>query len=245
MFAGLALASLFAASPVPSPAPAALPHDDARFELYLGGRAGGRFLGPASALPTSFGGGLNLGLGVRLWQGLFVEVGLSEGVFQNPEQLDTLRAAEPTTSFRHLGPHAAPAPAPAPATEAAAAETSASPKKSAILAGQILLGLRYEIRTERTLHVRPSLFVGATHLHEATLRDFAREPGKTIAGVSDSIRHRTGAQLGFGLRVPFPERWGRVAPRFSARFDADVAYYFDAHPGRLQAGLGAGLQVVF
>jgi hypothetical protein len=231
MFTGLALASLLASSPV---SPPALPFDDARFELHLGGRAGGRFLGGPSALPTSFGGGLNVGLGVRLWQGLYIEVGLAEGVYQNPEQLDTLRVSEEATSFRHLGPHAAPA-----------AEPSASPKKSAILAGQILLGLRYEIRTARTLRIRPSVFVGATHLHEATLRDFARQPGKTIAGVSDSIRHRTGAQLGFGLRVPFPERWGRVAPRFSARFDADVAYYFDAHPGRLHAGLGAGLQVVF
>ena len=30
-----------------------------------------------------------------------------------------------------------------------------------------------------------------------------------------------------------------------ARFDTDIAYYFDRHPGRVQAGLGVGLQVVF
>ncbi len=230
MFAGLALASLLAAGPVPSPA--ALPFDDARFELIVGGRAGGRFVGTETAGPTSFGGGISLGLGVRLWQGLYLEAGVAEGVYQNPE---TSSAA--AHSFRHFGPH--PQAQPIPASEPGSSESSA------ILAGQILLGLRYEVRRAKTLRVRPSVFVGATHLHEATLRDFAREPGKTLAGVSESIQHRTGAQLGLGLRVPFPERWGRVAPRFSARFDADLAYYFDAYPGRVQAGLGAGLQVVF
>ena len=93
--------------------------------------------------------------------------------------------------------------------------------------------------------MRPSVFLGVTHLHEATIADFVAAPGKTLAGTGKFIRHRTGAQAGVGMRVPFPERWGRVAPRFSARFDADFAYYFDRHPGRLQAGLGAGLQVVF
>jgi hypothetical protein len=219
MLAGFAVASLFAASP----APAALPHDDARFELHLGGRAGGRFVGTPTAGPTSFGGGLSFGLGVRLWQGLYLEASVGEGVFQNPERLE---------SFRHLGTHEA-------------ALSVEPPKSSPLLVGQILLGVRYEVRTARTLRVRPSVFLGATHLHEATLADFAEQPGKTLAGTGQFIRHRTGAQAGVGLRVPFPERWGRVAPRFSGRFEADVAYYFDRHPGRVQAGLGAGIQVVF
>ncbi|HLT36753.1 MAG TPA: hypothetical protein VK034_10715, partial [Enhygromyxa sp.] len=184
------------------------------------------FIGTDTAAPTSFGGGLSFGLGVRVWQGLYVEASVGEGVFQNPE---------PVTSFRHLGSH-----------EAALSVAEPAPDKpSPLLVGQILLGVRYEVRTAKTLRVRPSVFVGATHLHEATLADFAREPGKTIAGTGKFIRHRTGAQVGFGLRVPFPERWGRAAPRFSARFDADLGYYFDRHPGRMQAGLGAGLQVVF
>jgi hypothetical protein len=227
MLAGLVAASLLAASP----APAALPFDDKRFELHVGGRAGGRFVGTQTASPTSFGGGVGFGLGVRLWQGLYLEVGISEGVFQNPESA----VAESTDNFRHAGPH----------TTSLSTEARSSSSPSPLLVGQILLGARYEIRTARTLRVRPSVFLGATHLHEATLADFMRDPGKTLAGTGKFIRHRTGVQAGFGLRVPFPERWGAVAPRFSARFDADFAYYFDAHPGRVQAGFGMGLQVVF
>ncbi|MFO7562925.1 MAG: hypothetical protein R6X02_09815 [Enhygromyxa sp.] len=202
-----------------------MPFDDARFVLHIGGRAGGRFVGPDTAAPTSFGGGLSFGLGVRLWQGLYLEASVGEGVFQNPEPLE---------SFRHLGTH-----------EDTPVSLVEGPEPSPLLVGQILLGARYEVRTARTSRVRPSVFLGATHLHEATLADFAREPGKTLAGTGKFIRHRTGVQAGFGLRVPFPARWGRAAPRFSGRFDADVAYYLDRQPGRVQAGLGAGVQVVF
>ena len=197
MLVGLALASLISAAPSPaSVAPsAALPFDDARFSLHVGGRAGGRFVGTDTAAPTSFGGGVSLGLGVRLWQGLYLEASVGEGVFQNPERVE---------SFRHIGPHAAQLEEPEP-----------TPKPSPLLVGQILLGARYEVRTARTLRVRPSVFLGATHLHEATIADFLREPGKTIGGTGKFIRHRTGLQAGFGLRVPFPERWGAAAPRFS------------------------------
>lgn len=229
MLLGLALtSSLLAASPTPSPAPspAALPFDDARFSLHIGGRAGGRFGGTDTAGPTSFGGGVSFGLGVRLWQGLYLEASLGEGVFQNPE-------SEQVDSFRHIGTHSAELDDP----EAA--------KPSPLLVGQILLGARYEIRTAKTLRVRPSVFLGATHLHEATIADFLREPGKTIGATGKFVRHRTGLQAGAGLRVPFPERWGAAAPRFSTRFDLDFAYYFDKHPGRIQAGVGVGLQVVF
>jgi hypothetical protein len=228
MLVGLALASLISAAPSPAaatPSLAALPFDDARFSLHVGGRAGGRFVGTDTAGPTSFGGGISLGLGVRLWQGLYLEASVGEGVFQNPESVET---------FRHIGPHAA-----------EIEETESAAKPSPLLVGQILLGARYEIRTVKTLRVRPSVFLGATHLHEATIADFLREPGKTIGGTGKFIRHRTGLQAGLGLRVPFPERWGAAAPRFSTRFDADFAYYFDKHPGRVQAGLGVGLQVVF
>jgi hypothetical protein len=228
MIAGLVVASLLAASP----APAALPFDDKRFELHVGGRGGGRFIGSQTAAPASFGGGLSLGLGVRLWQGLYFEAAIGEGVYQNPS------SAEATESFRHIGS------APAPATTTTES-SDASPDTSPLLVGKILLGARYEVRTARTLRVRPSVFLGVTHLHEATLAGFADSPGKTIAGTGKSIQHRTGVEAGVGLRVPFPERWGAVAPRFSARFDVDFAYYFDTYPGRVQAGLGAGLQVVF
>jgi hypothetical protein len=176
---------------------------------------------------VSLGGGAQIGLGVRLWRGLYLEAGVGEGVFTNVE------ARETDVAFRHLGEHGDPL-----------TITAATPP-SPILAGQIVMGLRYEVRTPRTMWVRPSVYLGATHLHEATLDDFLTAPGKTLAGTGEFIRHRTGASLGLGLRVPLPERWGPVAPRFSARFDADVAYYFDRHPGRVQAGLGVGLQVVF
>lgn len=239
MFAGLITASLLVG---PSPAlltPAVAPVaaapakvaptlaqlDERRFELHLGIRAGSRFGGPAS-----FGGGASFGLGVRLWKGLFLEASVGEGVFSTPR-------AAPTPGFRHLGLHDAP-PAAAPAQ-------SGPDAASALLAGQILLGARYEVRTPKTKWVRPTFFLGATHLHEATLGDLAREPGKTLAGTGEFIRHRTGLQLGVGLRAPLPARWGPVAPRFSLRVDADAAYYFDAHPGRAQVGLGLGLQVVF
>lgn len=236
MLVGLALASLISAAPTPAPSPAALPFDDARFSLHVGGRAGGRFVGTDNSGSTSFGGGVSLGLGVRLWEGLYLEASVGEGVFTNPERIET---------FRHFGPHAAPQLSETEPVAEPVDDGAADGKPSPLLVGQILLGARYEIRTVRTLRVRPSVFLGATHLHEATIADFMREPGKTLAGTGKFIRHRTGLQAGFGLRVPFPERWGAVAPRFSARFDADFAYYFDKHPGRVQAGIGLGLQVVF
>jgi hypothetical protein len=242
---GCLIASLLASAPSPSPAPAPspasrAPHDDARFMLHLGGRAGGRWLGASSGPPAvagaSFGAGVGFGLGVRVWSGLYVEASLSEGVFTNPERVSSLGVPE----FRHLGAH--PTPTSAPASDAASGGSS---RRSALIAGQILLGLRYEIRTSKTLRLRPSVFAGLTHLHEATLRDFAAAPGRTLGGVSEAIRHRSGAQLGAGLRIPFSITPGRVASRFSARLDADVAYYFYDAPGRLQAGLGLGVQVVF
>lgn len=251
---GLLLASTLASAPSPAPAlapapsptpsPAAAPYDDARFSLSIGSRAGGRFLGSAGGSPriagSSFGGGVGFGLGVRIWQGLYVEASLSEGVFQNPESVASL--GDPAT-LRHFGDHSSPANEPAsdPATSAA----GSSSRRSALLVGQILFGIRYEIRTPRTLRLRPSVFAGLTHLHEATLRDFQAAPGPTLLGVSDAIRHRSGVQVGAGLRIPFSMTPGRAASRFSARVDADVAYYFDGAPGRLQAGLGLGLQVVF
>lgn len=182
---------------------------------------------------VSLGGGAQIGLGVRLWNGLYFEAGVGEGVFTNVER----PASE--VAFRHIGQH----------DEAVALETTPASTPAAapspILAGQIVLGLRYEVRTPRTKWVRPSVYLGATHLHEATIADFVVAPGKTLAGTGEFINHRTGATLGLGLRLPFPERWGPVAPRFSARFDADASYYFDRHPGRVQVGLGVGLQVVF
>lgn len=232
---GLCLAATLAVSPAPRPpasrpAPPTLEQLDARrFELHIGARGGMRTLDG-----VSFGGGAQIGLGVRLWKGLYLEAGVGEGVFTNVE------APASEVAFRHLGAHEGAA----PATLAAAPELVA-PAPSPILAGQIVMGLRYEVRTPRTMWVRPSVYLGATHLHEATLDDFVVAPGKTLAGTGEFIRHRTGATLGLGLRLPLPDRWGPVAPRFSARFDADVSYYFDRHPGRVQAGLGVGLQVVF
>jgi hypothetical protein len=236
MFAGMIIAaSLLAGSPALSPTPAKVQPtlaqlDERRFELHLGGRAGARFGGPAS-----FGGGASIGLGVRLWQGLFFEASLAEGVFTNPTS-----PAATAVGFRHLGEHT-----PRSETQPGPVAPTSSDARSLILAGQILLGLRYEVRTARTRWVRPTLFLGATHLHEATLGDLIRAPGKTLAGTGEFIRHRTGLQVGVGLRAPLPSRWGPVAPRFSIRVDADGAYYFDAHPGRAQVGLGLGVQVVF
>jgi hypothetical protein len=227
---GLCIAATLAVAP-PSPAPTLAQLDEKRFELHLGGRAGMRMLDG-----VSLGGGVQIGLGVRLWQGLYLEAGVGEGIFGNVEA----RAAESDVAFRHFGVHDEAVPRVA---EAAAPESTRPP--SPILAGQIVMGLRYEIRTPKTKWVRPSVYLGATHLHEATLDDFRKAPGKTLAGTGEFIRHRTGASVGLGLRVPFPDRWGPVAPRFSARFDSDVAYYFDRHPGRVQVGLGVGLQVVF
>lgn len=235
MLLGLLAATTLAAVP-PAPAGKTLAElDSARFELHLGGRAGARALGGAS-----FGGGGQIGLGVRLWQGLYLEVTVGEGVFTSP------RASKPTESFRHFGLHGGlhGEASEAEPTNPDDATTSEVPlddaAASALLAGQILMGLRYEVRTPRTERMRPSVFLGVTHLHEATLEQFVDAPGKTLAGIGDFIVHRTGVQLGVGLRIPF-----RSAPRFSLRIDTDAAYYFDDHPGRLQAGLGLGLQAVF
>lgn len=111
------------------------------------------------------------------------------------------------------------------------------------LSGQILAGLRWELR--RSARVRPSLFAGFTHLHQSHGNHFLHEPAHTLLGTAKTIQHRSGAQLGFGLRFPFPPAWGKQAQRFSGLVRTDVAYYFDAGPGQLQAGLSAGFSVVF
>lgn len=217
------------AASTPKPQPTLAELDDKRFELHVGARGGGRFMGAG----PSWGGGLEFGLGLRVWRGLYFEAGVAEGVYSN---------REPVESFRHAGHLDESSARP---EEAATQASAASDRAAAILAGQIVFGLRYEIRTRRTQRVRPTVFLGATHLHEATLDDFRRRPGATLAGVADGIRHRTGVQAGAGLRAPFPARWGPVAPRFALTVKADVAYYFDREPGRLQASGGVGVQVTF
>ncbi|MCA9696656.1 MAG: hypothetical protein KC431_03945 [Myxococcales bacterium] len=239
MLSGITVAaSLLLTAPTAPPTTLAT-MDDKRFELHVGGQGGARFLSG----PVAGGGGLHFGLGVRVWRGLYVEVGVAESLHARP-------APEPAATdlaFRHLG-HADPEPAPEPTmtSDATDASTDADSRGAGlILAGQILMGLRYEIRTPATRHLRPTTFLGVSHLHEAGVDDFLDAPGATLAGFAPQIRHRTGLAAGVGLRAPFPERWGPVAPRFSARLGLDVAYYFDDAPGRLQAGANLGVQVVF
>lgn len=203
MLAGLATplltASLLAAPP-PSPAPAepepAGPSlaelDEKRFELHLLPRLGARMLDG-----ESLGGSIQVGVGIRAWRGLYVEIEVGEGVYAPPLELS----------------------------------------------GQILAGLRWELR--RSAKVRPSLFLGFTHLHQSHAEHFVHDPGHTLVGTAETIHHRSGAQAGFGLRFPFPARWGKQAQRFSGLLRSDVAYYFDAAPARLQAGFAAGFSVVF
>lgn len=146
---------------------------------------------------ASFGGSVQIGVGVRLYRGLYLEVELGEGLYAPPLELS----------------------------------------------GQILGGLRWELR--RSTKVRPSLFAGFTHVHQSHAEHFVHAPGHTLAGTAETIHHRSGAQLGFGLRFPFPAAWGKQAPRFSGLLRTDVAYYFDAAPARVQAGVAAGFSVVF
>ncbi len=170
-----------------------LPELDARrFEIHVLPRVGARLLDTAE-----LGGSVQLGVGIRMWKGLYFEAEFGEGVYAPPLQLS----------------------------------------------GQILAGLRWELR--RSLVVRPNFFVGMTHLHQSHGDEFVHEPGHTLLGTAKTIHHRTGAQLGFGLRFPFPAKWGKQAARFSGLLRTDVAYYFDDAPGRLQMGLGGGLSVVF
>lgn len=194
MLAGLLSAWLLASPPAaaPKPGPTLEQIDRRRFELHVLPRFGARLLDGAE-----LGGSIQLGIGVRLWRGLALEIEFGEGLYAPPLQLS----------------------------------------------GQILAGLRWELR--RSAKVRPSVFVGLTHQHQSHAEHFAHEPGHTLLGTAKTIHHRSGAQLGFGLRFPFPAKWGKQAPRFSALLRTDVAYYFDAAPARLQAGLAVGASVVF
>jgi hypothetical protein len=197
MLAGLLSAWLLASPPPAEPeAPAEGPTleqlDQRRFELHVLPRFGARLIETAE-----LGGSIQLGVGIRLWRGLALEIEFGEGVYAPPLQLG----------------------------------------------GQILAGLRWELR--RSPRVRPSVFAGLTHLHGSHGDHFVHEPASTLLGTAKTIHHRTGAQLGFGLRFPFPAKWGKQAPRFSGLVRTDVAYYFDHAPARLQAGLGAGVSVVF
>jgi hypothetical protein len=115
------------------------------------------------------------------------------------------------------------------------------------VAGQVLVGLRHELRASPW--VRPTFSLGYSHLidvgfdaaFDAECGCFGDDPGFGISHRSEvELRQRNGIQGGLGLRFPF--RW---APRLSVYVEGDVAYYFDAAPGRLQAGGGGGLQIVF
>jgi hypothetical protein len=113
--------------------------------------------------------------------------------------------------------------------------------------GQVFLGLRHELRMSKW--VRPSYSLGYSHLIDVGLEglvdplcDCTRDQsGFEFSARSDvDLAQRRGVEAGLGLRFPF--RW---APRLSAYLRADVDYYFDALPGRLQVGGGGGVQVVF
>ncbi|MFV8756770.1 hypothetical protein ACNOYE_40010 [Nannocystaceae bacterium ST9] len=199
MIAGLLSACLLASAPTTTeveaaakPAPTLESLDQRRFEVHLLPRFGMRLLDA-----VELGGSIQVGVGVRLWKGLFLDLEFGEGLYAPPLQLG----------------------------------------------GQILAGLRWELR--KSARVRPNFFAGLTHLHQSHGDDFVHEPGHSLLGTAKTIHHRTGAQLGFGLRFPFPAAWGKQAPRFSGLLRTDVSYYFDGAPGRLQAGLGAGVSVVF
>jgi hypothetical protein len=115
--------------------------------------------------------------------------------------------------------------------------------------GQVLIGLRHELRMSQW--VRPSYSLGYSHLIDVKfegeidpqcgcLRSH-EQPGFGVSSRGEvELDQRSGIQAGLGLRFPF--RW---APRLSVYLRGDVAYYFDAAPGRLQAGGGGGLQIVF
>jgi hypothetical protein len=116
-------------------------------------------------------------------------------------------------------------------------------------AGQVFLGLRHELRMAPW--IRPSFSLGYTHLFDASFHAEADvgcgcgkaggEPGFSFeGGAGAELASRSGVQAGLGLRVPF-----RFAPRLSLYVRGDVSYYFDDRPGRLQAGGGLGVQVVF
>jgi hypothetical protein len=117
--------------------------------------------------------------------------------------------------------------------------------------GQVFLGLRHELRM--LPWIRPSVSLGYAHLFDASFRAEADLPapcgcgkdhddgGFEFSGLAEaSLASRSGIQGGLGLRMPM-----RFAPRLSFYVRGDVAYYFDALPGRLQAGGSLGLQVVF
>jgi hypothetical protein len=109
--------------------------------------------------------------------------------------------------------------------------------------GTIIGGLRYEVRAFEKL--RPSAFVGFTHAHQSSLRDFGARPIGTLAGAVDTIEHRTGIQGDLLLRVPFPKHWRGALPRFSTVVRTDVGYYFDEVAAPLHIGVGAGISVTF
>lgn len=113
--------------------------------------------------------------------------------------------------------------------------------------GQVFLGLRHELRMSKW--VRPSFSLGYSHLIDAEfdqrvvplLCDCTRDSDFEFSARSHvRLAQRQGIEAGLGLRFPF--RW---APRLSAYLRADVNYYFDDQPGRLQVGGGGGVAVVF
>ena|SRR5690349_21634882 len=114
--------------------------------------------------------------------------------------------------------------------------------------GQVFLGLRHELRMSKW--VRPSYSIGYSHMIDADMHaSFDPQCGCTrlhdpTFGFSASsdihLAQRQGIEAGLGLRFPF--KW---APRLSAYLRADVDYYFDDRPGRLQVAGGGGVQVVF
>lgn len=208
-----------AKKPKPSPEARLAELDQKRLEIHTGLRGYGRYLGGPMAIGASY----QLGLGVRVVRGLYVTGELGAGA--------------------HVLPFGAGA--------------------------QGFLGLRHELRV--TKWVRPSISLGYSHLVDATFEGygFGGELGGSLGGELDDCRcqgggahggggldsgvafdldgggsveiaSRSGVQAGLGLRFPF-----KRAPRLSLYLRGDAAYYFDDRPGRLQAGVGLGLQVVF
>jgi hypothetical protein len=121
--------------------------------------------------------------------------------------------------------------------------------------------LRVSIGTRFILNLdvaRPFLWVGYSHIHETLFTDIVRDPIGTTLTTADAVAHRSGAEVGLGLLLPFDvdvlgtrvrlETYGRMTVMVLPQLDRIPGLPTDPlpvkHDGYLLFEMGVGVPVL-
>lgn len=86
--------------------------------------------------------------------------------------------------------------------------------RESVLTGPVRNIGNVEVRVQYPAGTGPHGFLGFSHNHEALAADWLADPVAVSAGVADTLRHRTGFEVGGGWDLPPPYRETAFLARF-------------------------------